>query len=126
VNDCARQATALLARAKHEDAGDSPERLPRLAPADASSTPRGYGILAQIQPVPPPAAAQARKGAGETTLPPLRVKTTVAESGPAAPPARRPPAAAPAADASDPQHRVIRDEAAPRKAKTEDDEDLLP
>jgi TolA-binding protein len=116
VNECARQATAILMKYKPDEYGPSPERPPRIASPEVAAAPRGYGILSAVQPVPQGGAkaAPARRGA-EPTLPPLRVKTAAQREEPAA------------ADPSDPQRRVIRDEAAPRKdRRAADDEDLLP
>ncbi len=120
-NDCSRQALALLAKHKPEEWGPSPEVLPALAaPPAQASLPRGYGLLAEVQPV--PRERTARRGT-DTSLPPLRVRTAadVAE-----PPVRRAAAAS-----GDPQQRAIQDEPIPSKKKKkgkgdDDDEDLLP
>ena len=72
VNDCAKQATAILVKYKPDEYGPSPEVLPRVAQAEVRDVPRGYGILAQIQPAAPaPKAAPVRRA--EAALPPLRV-----------------------------------------------------
>jgi TolA-binding protein len=117
VNDCARAATALLAKAKPEEFGPSPEAVPPLPPAPApAATPRGYGLVAEVVQAPPPRPRTAR---AEAPLPTLRVR-----SG-AAPSAERKGEAA----ANDPQQRAIPDEPLPprkKKAKVkDDDEDLL-
>ncbi|HVI93494.1 MAG TPA: tetratricopeptide repeat protein [Anaeromyxobacter sp.] len=116
VNECAKQATAILVKYKPDEYGPSPERLPRVVAPEVASAPRGYGILASVQPVPQGGAkASAPRRTAEPALPPLRVK----------PAAQRDEG--PAIDPADPQRRVIRDEAAPRKDKhVSDDEDLLP
>ncbi len=68
VNDCARQATAILVKHKPEEYGPSPESIPPVpAPAIAES-PRGYGLLAEVQAVP---VRPARRTA-EAPLPALR------------------------------------------------------
>ena len=121
VNDCARQATAILVKHKPEEYGPSPEALPAIAaPPLPEAAPRGYGLLAEVQGVPVrPAAGRA----AESTLPPLRVRTAGGQEEPG----RR--------DATlDPQRRVIEDEPVPtkqkrkgkKKADADDDEDLLP
>jgi len=120
VNDCARQATALLAKHKPEEWGPSPEALPAIAasapPADA---PRGYGLLDEVQAV--PRARVARRGP-EPVLPALRPRSP---AGAAEPSAR---GAEPAS--LDPQRRVVEDEPVPvkkrKKGQADDDEDLLP
>jgi len=120
VNDCARQATALLAKHKPEEWGPSPEALPAIAasapPADA---PRGYGLLDEVQAV--PRARVARRGP-EPVLPALRPRSP---AGAAEPSAR---GAEPAS--LDPQRRVVEDEPIPvkkrKKGQADDDEDLLP
>ena len=121
VNDCARQATAILVKHKPEEYGPSPEVLPAIAASAPADPPRGYGLLAEVEGVPVRAAGTRR---ADPTLPPLRVRTTGGhdEPGPGAEPATL-----------DPQRRVIRDEPVPTKQKrkkkgssTDDDEDLLP
>jgi TolA-binding protein len=116
VNDCAKQATAILVKYKPDEYGPSPEVLPRVAQGEVRNTPRGYGILAQIQPVPPaPKPAQVRRP--EPALAPLRVT----------PAAQR---AEPRVRSADPQERVVAEEPLPsrkdRKKADEEDEDLLP
>jgi len=120
VNDCARQATAILVKHKPEEYGPSPEALPVIAPPALTDAPRGYGLLAEVQGVPVRAAAERR---ADPALPPLKVRTAGGQEEPA----RR--------DATlDPQRRVIDEEPAPakqkrkgkKKADAEDDEDLLP
>jgi len=116
VNDCAKQATAILVKYKPDEYGPSPEVLPRIAQAEVRDVPRGYGILAQVQPAAPaPKAAPVRRA--EPALPPLRVT----------PAAQRPE---PRARSADPQERVIAEEPLPsrkeRKKAEEEDEDLLP
>ena len=119
VNECAKQATAILAKRKPEEYGPSPEALPPIAPPALADAPRGYGLLAEVQGVP----ARAAHRAAEPTLPPLNVRTAGGQEEPA----RR--------DATlDPQKRVIDEEPVPtkqkrkgkKKADAEDDEDLLP
>jgi TolA-binding protein len=121
-NDCSRQALALLAKHKPEEWGPSPEVLPPIAaPASQPVTPRGYGLLSEVQPV-PPRERTARRGP-EPSLPPLRVKTAAGVSEPSA--RRGDPATL------DPQRRAIDDEPVPvkrkkKKGQADDDEDLLP
>ncbi|WP_242346770.1 tetratricopeptide repeat protein [Anaeromyxobacter terrae] len=116
VNDCAKQATAILVKYKPDEYGPSPEVLPRIATPEARDMPSGYGILAQIQPV-APAAKPAQVHRAEPALPPLRVT----------PAAQRSEARAPSAD---PQQRAVKDEPLPsrkdRKKADDEDEDLLP
>ncbi|HET8541818.1 MAG TPA: tetratricopeptide repeat protein [Anaeromyxobacter sp.] len=120
-NDCSRQALALLAKHKPEEWGPSPEVLPAVAPPPAEAlAPRGYGLLSDLQPV-PPRERTARRGP-EASLPPLRVRT----AGTSEPPERRGEAAS-----GDPQLRAIQDEPVPvkkkrKKGQADDDEDLLP
>jgi hypothetical protein len=116
VNDCAKQATAILVKYKPDEYGPSPEVLPRIAKVEVRDVPRGYGILAQIQPAAPaPKAAPVRRA--EPALPPLLVT----------PAAQR---AEPRARSADPQERVVAEEPLPsrkeRKKAQEEDEDLLP
>jgi hypothetical protein len=122
VNDCAKQATGILLKYKPDEYGPSPERLPRIAAPEApAAAPRGYGILAQIQPSPAAASkATPVRRTAEAALPPLRVKPAAAVPGETAP--------ARAGDPADPQRRTVRDEPLPRKDKKapSDDEDLLP
>ena len=121
VNECAKAATALLAKAKPEEYGPSPEVVPALPPAPVApaASPRGYGLLAEVAPAPPP--RNGRRG-DATPLPALRVRP--AASAAAGPADRR---AEPAT--LDPQRRVIRDEPVPLKKKKakgkEEDEDIL-
>jgi len=128
VNDCARQATALLAKHDPETYGATVEVVPppRAAPPGAEGRPRGYGILAELQPVPPARPASARRA--EPSLPPLRVRPATA--GADAPGAGRSArAGGEPADRADPQARALADEpSVPRKKdrKAGDDEDLLP
>ena len=49
VNDCARQATAILVKHKPEEYGPSPEALPAIDAPSSRDAPRGYGILAEVQ-----------------------------------------------------------------------------
>jgi tetratricopeptide (TPR) repeat protein len=117
VNDCAKQATAILVKYRPDEYGRSPELLPKLAAAPVVEAPRGYGILAEVQPVPPPAQRQEQvRRAADPALPPLRVKPATQRTG-----------AEPAALA-DPQERTISDEPLPKKksGSRDDDEDLLP
>ncbi len=121
-NECARQASALLVKAKPEEYGPSPEAVPAIAAPEPQDSPRGYGLLAEVEGVQVrPAARHA-----DPVLPPLRVRgaggaTPAVEEGPSA------------EDASgDPQRRKIRDEPIPvkhkgkKKKSADDDEDLLP
>jgi TolA-binding protein len=121
-NECARQALALLVKAKPDEYGPSPEAIPAVASPEPPDAPRGYGLLAEVEGVPvrPPVAKR-----GEPALPPLRVRgagvATDAGEGP------------PADASGDPQLRKIQDEPIPVKAKgkkkkssSDDDEDLLP
>jgi TolA-binding protein len=119
VNDCAKQATALLAKHKPDEYGPSPEIVPplRRAPVAQGVPPRGYGLLAEVQSA--PARPKAARGA-EPTLPPLRVRPAggVVDD---APPRR--------GGALDPQERTFEEEPAPprrKKKHSDDDEDLLP
>jgi hypothetical protein len=121
VNDCARQATALLTKHKPDEYGPSPEVVPAIAePALQPPAARGYGLLAEIQAAPERERSVRRDA--EAPLPPLRV-TPAAGVGAAA--ARR---GAPAS--LDPQQRVILDEPLPprrgkkKKGQADDDEDL--
>ena len=120
VNECARAATALLAKAKPDEYGPSPEAVPSIAaaPAPAASA-RGYGLVTEVVQAPPPRERTARNG--EAPLPALRVGS--ASSAPASADRRSEPASL------DPQRRVISDEPLPprkKKAKSkDDDEDLL-
>jgi len=128
VNDCARQATALLAKEEPETYGPTPEIVPPPGPPPpaAARPARGYGILAEVQPVAAARPAAPRRAA-EPVLAPLRVRAAAAEAEPATPARRR--AAGEPRDPVDPQARPIADEPpVPRKKdrKVEDDEDLLP
>ncbi len=124
VNDCAKQATAILAKHKPEEFGPSPEALPAIPapPSEPAAAPRGYGLLAEVQPATPRSKTPQRRG--EPALPALRMKSPgVSETG-----ARHVEPAS-----LDPQQRAIEDEPAPapkkRKKKAQsddDDEDLLP
>jgi hypothetical protein len=117
-NECSKGATAILVKYKPEEYGPSPEILPKLARTEPAGAAHGYGILAELQPVPPPAARAVQVRRTETTLPPLRVRPVSGREEPAR------------ADPADPQERVIRDEPLPRKDRKKqsalDDEDLLP
>ena len=59
VNECARQATAYLLKAKPDRYGPSPEVVPEIASPAPTGSPQGYGILAGIQPVTAPARSTA-------------------------------------------------------------------
>jgi TolA-binding protein len=116
VNACAREATAILVKVKPDRYGPSPEVIPPIAAPHGADAPTGYGILAEVQPVPPPAKATR----AEPTLPPLRARPA---SGKLLEPVQD----------ADPQRRILGDEPAPppKKARkkgssTDDDEDLLP
>jgi TolA-binding protein len=120
VNDCAKSATALLAKEKPEEWGPSPEVVPSLPPAPAPvAAPRGYGLLAGVVQAPPPRERTARRS--EPPLPALRVR------GAAGPPASAERRGEPAS--LDPQRRAIPDEPIPvRKKKSkgkDDEEDIL-
>ncbi len=121
VNDCAKQAMAILVKKKPEEYGPSPEVLPAIAHPALPEAPRGYGLLAEVQGVPVRAAARP-----EPSLPPLRVRPAAGQEE--ASPRR-------GAASLDPQGRVVEDEPVPqehrskarkKKAQSEDDEDLLP
>jgi tetratricopeptide (TPR) repeat protein len=122
VNECARQATAILVKHKPEEYGPSPEVLPAIVAPVPAETPRGYGLLAEVEGVPVRAAARR----AEPALPPLRVRTAGGRED------RGPADDQP--ESLDPQRRVIQDEPVPTKKKpprkkggaAEDDEDLLP
>ena len=122
VNDCAKQATALLQKHKPDEFAPSPEVVPPIGPPPATppAQVRGYGLLAEVVSAPPPKARAARTA--EAPPPPLRVQPAAAVSEPAT---RRTQV-----DRRDPQHRVIRDEPVPikkrKKGDPADDEDLLP
>jgi outer membrane protein assembly factor BamD (BamD/ComL family) len=119
VNECARQATAILVKRKPEEYGPSPEAVPAFALPAATEVPRGYGLLAAIESAPVRSAA----ARAEPALPPLHVRPVAnreeAKTG------RRPASA-------DPQERTFDEDPAPTRArkgkkqkKSEDDEDLL-
>jgi tetratricopeptide (TPR) repeat protein len=116
VNECARQATAILVKHKPDEYGPSPELVPAIAPPALPDAPRGYGLLADIEGVPVRAAAHR---APDTVLPPLRGRSAGAQEQ---------------AASQDPQQRVIRDEPLPvkhrgkakKKPQADEDEDLLP
>ena len=122
VNDCARQATAILVKHKPEEYGPSPEALPAIVAPTPIDAPRGYGLLAEVEGVPGRAAGARR---ADPTLPPLRVRTAGGREEPG--PGSAPPTL-------DPQRRLIQDEPVPSKQKrkgkkkgaSDDDEDLLP
>ena len=118
-NDCSRQALAMLAKHKPDEWGPSPEVVPAIAaPQFQPAPPRGYGLLAEVQPVPRERTARR----GEPSLPPLRVRTAAGIPGVAG------RGAEPAS--LDPQQRTIEDEPVPvkrkKKGQADDDEDLLP
>ncbi|MGC3998113.1 MAG: hypothetical protein QM767_11735 [Anaeromyxobacter sp.] len=116
-NACSKQATALLVKVKPEAYGPSPEVIPPLkAPAQVSA-PVGYGLLAAVQPVPPPRKAAS---AAAPNLPPLRVKPA-AGTAPAGPQQEN-------GAVNDPQRRTPdADQPLPaRKKGGGEDEDLLP
>jgi tetratricopeptide (TPR) repeat protein len=124
VNECAKQAAALLAKHKPEEYAPSPEVVPAIGPPPAAqgAEPRGYGLLAEVVSAPPPRPRTAR-GAAEPALPPLRVRPAAGVVAPA-------PRRTQAADERDPQRRLIEDEPAPlkkrKKGQPDEDEDLLP
>jgi len=119
VNECARRVNELLAKAKPDEYTPTGELAPEVAFAAPRPAPRGYGPLAAVQPTPPARPAARR---GEQPLAPLKVKPASAEDARAARPV----------DPTDPQNRVIPDEAVPVKKKAkkdgkgDDEEDLLP
>jgi hypothetical protein len=96
--------------------------VPSIPVAALPDTPRGYGLLAEVEGVPVRAAARRSQ---EPRLPPLRVRTAAGQDERAAP--RDGPDV-------DPQHRAIADEPVPVKKRSRarqkidggDDEDLLP
>jgi TolA-binding protein len=115
VNDCARQATALLVQRRPEEYGPSPEVVPAIPAPPLPDAPRGYGLLAEVEGV---AVRPAARRSADAVLPPLSVR----------------PVAGRDERGDDPQRRVIQDEPPPakprangkRKATAHDDEDLLP
>jgi TolA-binding protein len=117
VNECARQANALLLARKPDEYGPSPEVVPAIPPPPLPDAPRGYGLLAEVEGV---AVRPAARRSADAVLPPLSVRPVAgrAERGGEA--------------GDDPQRRVIRDEPVPAKqrakgkATADDDEDLLP
>ncbi len=126
VNECAKAATALLAKAKPDEYGPTPEVVPSLGPVaspPAAAPPRGYGLLAEVVQVQAPRERNARRGEGPV-LPPLRVRAAAGTTTEA-------DARGETSATFDPQKRVIRDEPLPQKKKKgkgkgkEDDEDLL-
>jgi hypothetical protein len=123
VNDCARQATAILVKHKPEEYGASPEVVPAIAPPTLPDAPRGYGLLAEVEGVPVRAAA---RRVPDAMLPPLRVRPAAGQEDDVA--RREGPGV-------DPQERAIHDEPVPTKQRSrskkkahaaDDDEDLLP
>jgi hypothetical protein len=122
VNDCARQATAILVKHKPEEYGASPEAIPVMAAPPLPDAPRGYGLLAEVEGVPVRPVARRTT---ETTLPPLRTRPAAGQEDDVA---RRD------GPDLDPQQRAIHDEPVPtkqrprskKKAHADDDEDLLP
>jgi TolA-binding protein len=122
VNECAKQANALLMKHRPDEHGPSPEAVPALGPAPAApgEPPRGYGLLAEVVSAPAPRERSARSA--EPVLPPLRVRPAAG----VAPPERRADAAS-----ADPQQRAFEEERLPqrksrKKGQADDDEDLLP
>jgi len=109
-NACSREAAEALKRARPGAVHPSVEVAAPIAAVAPPETPAGYGLLADIQPLPPPRAP----GAREAALPALRVKPagTQADDAAAGDPQRRTP---------DPDQPVP-----PRKRRGTDDEDLLP
>jgi TolA-binding protein len=120
VNDCARQATAILVKHKPDAYGPSPEVVPSIPAPPLADAPRGYGLVAEVAGVPVRAAA---RRAQEPRLPPLRVRPAAGQDERAA---RRD------GPDVDPQERAIADEPIPvkrsraRQKAGDDDEDLLP
>jgi len=127
VNDCAKQATALLLKHRPDEYGPSPEVVPALGPAPAApgEPPRGYGLLAEVVSAPPPPRERsAGARSAEPALPPLRVRPAAAVGGELPP--RRVDGAS-----LDPQRRSFDEERLPqrkgkKKSQADDDEDLLP
>jgi TolA-binding protein len=116
VNECARQATAILVKYKPEEYGPSPEAIPAVTAPPVQEAPRGYGLLAEVEGVP---VRSAPRRSSDPPLAPLRGRPAAGEEQPAS----REDAAL------DPQQRTIRDEPVPVKRKQkgkDDDEDLLP
>ncbi len=105
TNDCSRQATAILVKTKPEEYGPSPEVVPPIPAPALQDVPRGYGLLASIQPIP----ARPARRASEAALPPLHEGK-------------------PAASADEILGGIDEPAPAPRKKKknADDDEDLLP
>ena len=92
VNDCARQATAILVKHKPEEYGPSPEVAPRhRGVRRCPRRPRGYGLLAEVRGRPGPGRGPRRP---DPTLPPLRVRTAGGQRGAAAAGRRDPRSAA--------------------------------
>jgi TolA-binding protein len=123
VNDCARQATALLVARKPDEYGPSPEVVPAIPSPPLPDAPRGYGLLAEVEGV---AVRPAARRSAEA-LPPLSVRPVAGRD-------ERGDRAGDDRAGDDPQHRVIQDEPLPvkqrakgkKKATADDDEDLLP
>ncbi len=125
VNECARQATAYLLKAKPDHHGPSPETVPEIAAPALTGAPRGYGILTSVQPVTAPSRTAATRRSPEAPLPPLQAQVTAAAA-----PARR---ASAGAVRSAPADAGPEDEPAlPKRVKkknskgADEDEDLLP
>ncbi|ACG74615.1 Tetratricopeptide TPR_2 repeat protein [Anaeromyxobacter sp. K] len=126
VNACARDASAMLAKAKPDQAGAaSAEVVPPVPAPPIAEAPKGYGILAEIQPVQSRPAAGAPRAA-EAPLPVLRLQPAGARSAAAEPGDPRPGrTAAEPADAR--SGRADAEPQLPRRKKGGDeDEDLLP
>jgi TolA-binding protein len=118
TNACSKAAEAHLAKKAPDRFGPPLERVPALpAPALAAEAPRGYGPLAEVQPVP----SRARARVAEPELPPLRPAVRPASAGGAARPG---PAGRALADDPEPDLRKKRQ--AKDGEGAEEDEDLLP
>jgi TolA-binding protein len=119
VNECSRAASALLVKRKPEEYGPSPEAIPAIAPPSLPDAPRGYGLLAEVEGV---AVRAPQRRSADAALPPLSVRPAAGRQEPGA------------RGAGDPQRRVIDEEPVPvkhrakgkKKARGDDDEDLLP
>jgi TolA-binding protein len=105
MNDCARQATAILVKVKPEEYGPSPEVVPPLPAPSVQDSPRGYGLLADIQPTP----RRPARRTSDTALAPLRQGGSSPSADDASAEGDEPPP---------PPRR--------KKKAADDDEDLLP
>ena len=121
VNDCSKQATAILVKYKPDEYGPTRRSSRKSRAPGPARAPQGYGILAEVQPVPPPAARAAQlRRAGRVGAP-----AAPREAGRRARGARR------GCDPADPAGaRSSATRPLPRKDRKKqsaiDDEDLLP